>query len=220
MSTQMIKKRPTIYMPHWDVKLAMMFNKHNYRIVGMSSMAHDVVCFVDGPPVLPLFYGEVKLAHLKCDIARDRQDMFALRQLKRDIPKIGIGRGAHLLNIANGGSAWQLVTNHIGVHRTTDLSNGDEFWTSSNHEQLMLHSDGGDIIAIADSAREFKSPDLELFRRDLKNAIDPEVIYYGYSNSLCFQPPVQDGHKPTEDFFFRTLAEWPVLQNESVTFEE
>lgn len=199
MSMSMIKKRPTVFMPHWDVRLAMLLTKRNYRVRGIASNEHyDLVLFVDGPPVSPIFYGEAKLATMKCDLSRDRDDNNVFRQLKTAMPKVGIGRGAHFLNVMNGGSAWQLVSDHAsGPHKTTDLLTNSELTVSSNHHQLMLPNDDADILCVADVARTLATDSYSLERDSLKDAMDVEACFYGHTNSLCFQPDVHAGHEGT-----------------------
>lgn len=214
------KRRPIIFMPTWDVRLANLFNRRNYPCVGIgSNVKYDMVVFVDGPPVSPIFYGEAKLATMKCDLARDRYESQVFRQLKTKIPKLGIGRGAHLLNIMNGGSAWQFVSNHIGPHKTTCLLTGNESMISSNHSQLMLPRDDADLICVADVARTFQSDSIELRRESMKDAIDVEVCYYDHTNSLCFQPDAQHGHEGTITYLETLMHECLILGDNSKTCE-
>lgn len=219
-----VKRRPLVLMPHWDVRIAMLLNKRNYAVLGIASnIKPDMVLFVDGPPVSPIYYGEARLkSTYPCDLRRDAEDVYVYRQLSRKIPKLGIGRGAHFLNIMNGGSAWQLVTNHnIGPHKTTDLITGDVRYLSSDHSQLMLpRDDEADIICVADVARKFTSSDGMTRERDsISGAMDVEVCYYGHTNSLCFQPDVHAGHEGTVTYLETLMHECLILEDNSKTCE-
>lgn len=217
----MIKRRPIVLMPHWDVRLAMLLNKRNYPVVGIySNVQPDICIFTDGPPVSPVFYGEAKLSILKCDLARDRLDSACFRQLKHNLPKVGIGRGAHFLNIMNGGSAWQLVDGHnLGPHKTTCLLTGDVRYLSSNHQQLMLPNSDADIVCVTDVAKKHMSDSIELQRENMKDAMDVEVCYYSHTNSLCFQPDAHAGHEGTITYLETLMHECLILGDRSKTCE-
>lgn len=223
MSMIVHKRRPWILMPHWDVRMAELLNKRGYPLMTPSHRGKpDIVLFVDGPPITPLYYGERRLGFTKpCDLRRDQSDVFAYRQLSRKVPKIGIGRGAHLLNIMNGGRTWQLVTDHnLGPHKTTDLITGDVRYLSSAHDQLMLPYDGADIICVADVARKFTAYDgIERMRKHIPDAMDVEACYYGHTNSLCFQPDVHAGHEGTVTYLETLMHECLILEDNSKTCE-
>ena len=221
--TRDIKRRPTILMPHWDVRMAMLLNKRNYPVMGIaSSIKPDLVLFVDGPPVSPIYHGERRLGSTGAtNLRRDAEDIFVYRQLSRKIPKLGVGRGAHLLNMLNGGRAWQLVNGHnVGPHKTTDMITGDVRWLSSDHCQLMLPKDDADIICVADAARTFTSSDGKEYNRgSIVDAIDVEACYYGHTNSLCFQPDVHAGHEGTITYLETLMHECLIIEDRNKSCE-
>jgi len=217
-----LKRRPVIFMPHWDVRLAGFLTRRNYRCIGVGSTdPFDIALFVDGPPVTPIFYGEAKLGSLKCSMERDRSDVKAFRQLKASTPKLGIGRGAHLLNIMNGGSAWQHVDGHNGgPHVTTCLLTGKTVILSSLHSQLMLPNERADILTISKQAKHLFSDGIQLHRDvELKDALDVEACYYLDTNSLCFQPDVQHGHEGTLNYLETLMHSVLVLGRNDITCE-
>lgn len=195
--------RPTVYTPLWDVKVVHTLTKLNYKVVGQMSKDVDVVLLTDGPPPSPFLYGEKKRSELVCDLTRDRYEMSLLRTLPSSIPKIGLGRGAHLLNIFNGGSAWQLVDSHVGgtVHKVVDMEDGTEQWVTSDHQQGMITGDEDVCSVLALSlhpSSTYKTDSYELKASELKSDIpvDIESCFYPYSNSLCYQPS-DLSHEPT-----------------------
>lgn len=216
-----LKRRPVVFMPHWDVRLAQVFTKKNYPVIGIgSSVPYDLVVFADGPAVSPVFYGEAKLPTVRCDLKRDREDNAVFRQLKTTIPKVGIGRGAHFLNVMNGGSAWQFVDNHNrGPHKTTDLLTDSELMVSSLHCDLMLPNDDADVLAVSSVANIFQCDSYQLQRDSLKDAYDTEVCYYEHTNSLCFQPDAHSGHEGTVKYLETLMHACLTLGDQSKSCE-
>lgn len=221
MMPRVHKRRPTVLMPHWDVRVAQLLTKRNYKVLGAASTDRpDMVLFTDGPPVMPVFYGEARLGvGVPSSLARDRSDIACYRQQLHKTPKLGIGRGAHFLNIMNGGSAWQRVSGHHVPHSTTCLLTGNVATLASNHHQLMLPTEKADVICIAREARHLVSDGNELRRDSLKDAMDVEVVYYDHTNSLCFQPDIVCGHEGTITYLETLMHECLILGDKSLTCE-
>ena len=78
----------------------------------------DGVVVAGGPDIDPCLYGEEPHPQLgPTDIGLDRFEIgFARRALERDLPLLGICRGAEVLNVARGGTLVQ----HIEGHRQTE----------------------------------------------------------------------------------------------------
>ncbi len=113
------------------------------------------------------------------------------------MPKIGIGRGAHLLNAHSGGWTLQHVTNHFipgqGFHDLEIFTEGGEFQTikvHSKHQELMVSGPGALCYGYTNKAYFKKGENYE--RRynseERRNTWDDEEItHYEKTNSLCIQ---------------------------------
>ena len=78
----------------------------------------DGVLLSGGPDIDPCLYGQGPHAELgPVDIGLDRFELgFVRRALERDLPLLGICRGAELMNVARGGTLIQ----HVEGHRQTE----------------------------------------------------------------------------------------------------
>ncbi len=78
----------------------------------------DGVLVSGGPDIDPCLYGEEPHPELgPTDVGLDRFEIgFVRRALERDLPLLGICRGAEVLNVARGGSLVQ----HVEGHRQTE----------------------------------------------------------------------------------------------------
>lgn len=211
MPVHVVPKRPVVFLPRWDVRTAMMFNEMNHRVVASPKQEHDVIVFTDGPPISPFLYGEKKVHRDPSDVERDLAENALLRSLDSNKPKIGLGRGAHLLNMFNGGSSWQSVSNHLlGSHQTTNLITGTILYVTSQHWQVMRPSSSADVLLIADVGRTYRD-DKQQFSAGPGKKIDIEACYYANTNSLCFQPSPELGHKATRDLLYELAHESLIL---------
>ena len=85
----------------------------------------DGIIFTGGPDVRPSFFGEE--IDPACGEISDERDAFELKLYKtvidKDIPILGICRGAQVMNIAAGGNIYQDIYSNAGtrlVHHTLD----------------------------------------------------------------------------------------------------
>ncbi len=78
----------------------------------------DGVVLSGGPDIHPCLYGQEEHPELgPTDLGLDRFELgFVRRALERDLPLLGICRGAELLNVARGGTLIQ----HVEGHRQTE----------------------------------------------------------------------------------------------------
>lgn len=177
----------------------------------------DIVLFAGMLPISPLLYGEPNLIpayKAQPNFLWDRREWRMLHRLPRRVPKVGVGRGAHLLNAFNGGHSLQDVTGHAGIkegsHKTL-LWSGDHYELSSNHQQMMVPSDGATELAWAQKAYLKESHEFKrIYTREerLKEWDDVEMCHYWYTNSLCFEPIPYGFHKDTTDLFLYALDEF------------
>jgi len=173
-------------------------------------MDADVLLFTGGADVSPQIYGQPPHKRTHCDVNRDNYET-ALFAIGKDKLKVGICRGAQLLNVLSGGSMLQHVSGHTSSHDLVLLHEKNAIMRDvpSTHHQMMLPSphvhtrsilataykDGKQCIASpmekevpTEMMRErwkflekYKSKDFNPFQ------MDAEILYYYNTNSLCIQ---------------------------------
>jgi GMP synthase-like glutamine amidotransferase len=110
------------------------------------------------------------------------------------LKKLGVCRGAQLLNALNGGSMWQNVNNHSnGKHIIEDIK-GRARTVSTVHHQMMRPGATACIIAWT--------------RRATMTEEDPEVILYPLDRALCYQPHPEWDIGLNRDYFFDLIEEF------------
>lgn len=148
----------------------------------------DLVCFTGGEDVSPNLYGDDRHPKTGNNPYRDDQEIQYFHEAReRNIPMVGICRGAQFLNVMGDGRLYQHVTEHRGGHMIQDHNTGEQIFVSSTHHQMMMPSEKAEIIATAALGGTREWYDGHVFKRDVSNT-DYEVVYYREINSLCFQP--------------------------------
>lgn len=148
----------------------------------------DIACFTGGEDVTPSLYGDRQHRYTHNNMYRDIKEAQLFEQcLEKDIPMVGICRGAQFLNSMSGGRMYQHVEGHCRSHVITDVQTGETIYVSSTHHQMMMPSPKGLLVASStlNGSREWY--DLEVFKKDVSTE-DIEVVYYEHTKSLCFQP--------------------------------
>lgn len=159
----------------------------------------------------PLLYGELPLGKLaRFDMVADRQDNYLFRRLSPSMPKIGIGRGAHLLNALSGGRTLQHCTNHVGrgdheLKLYDEAADGDTITVPSNHIELMVSGPNG--LALGWAKQAYLKQSYEYKRRYTpeerrKDYDDEEIIHYEQTSSLCVQFDPTEGNDGCKNTFF------------------
>lgn len=89
---------------------------HKFTYVPTNNIREaDVVIFSGGPDISPKLYGEAAIPGTNFVAERDVNDVWAYHWSKDKI-KLGICRGAQLLNVMSGGRLWQDVDGHRTDH--------------------------------------------------------------------------------------------------------
>lgn len=184
-----------VYIAQTSIEYERMFKDRGWIIVNSIEQA-DLVQFTGGADVSPEIYGE-KNTRSHCNMARDKVDMLMYASaLRQDIPMAGICRGGQFLNVMNGGKMEQHISGHCTSHDIVYENEKDEMITvpvSSTHHQHMLPND--DLAFVIAKSSGDKAPE------DVN-----EVIYYDYTNTLCFQAhPEMRGYEKCQDFYFMLL---------------
>ena len=162
----------------------------------------DVAVFLGGTDIGTELYQEPKLPETQYPHKeRDTYEVDLYNNLE-GIPKVGICRGAQLLNVLNGGKLWQHVSNHgSGVHEIYDMF-GNKSVTSSIHHQQMIPSDDAQVVAWSGPISSIKKKyGFTLDNKQVKEN-DIEVLYYPSSNSLLYQGHPEVGPQACTDHFF------------------
>jgi GMP synthase-like glutamine amidotransferase len=200
-----------VYMPVADVGVAHMLQRRGARIALHIADA-NIAFFTGGADIMPVLYGETPIEGTKFNLKRDLEEVRTFKTLNARIPKVGICRGAQLLNVLCGGSLWQDVNNHGKSHKALSYHDGHkEIEVTSTHHQMMIpnYALGYEFLVARESTekrgerRGKASPDAK--SEDFYD--DCEGVYYTDFNSLCFQPHPEYGHKQTEAYFFHMLEE-------------
>lgn len=189
-----------VYIEDDDEGVAKLFAKKGFTISKDEDDA-DLIVFTGGADVSPHIYGETKLPCTHSDYPRDLKCGELYKKFEGKM-KIGICRGAQFLNVMNGGKMYQDVDQHTQKHVMFTLKGENLGEVTSTHHQMMIPSPVGIVLAVAE----------ESFRRQRAAGTvigsfrdDTEVVRYASSDSFCFQPHPEYGHKNTEDLFWRGL---------------
>lgn len=110
----------------------------------------DVVCFTGGEDVDPFFYGHPVHHTTYFSTVRDRREKEAFESLlARQIPMVGICRGAQFLNVMSGGTMYQDCSLHTRPHNIICNETGEVILVTSTHHQMMKPTSKATILATA-----------------------------------------------------------------------
>lgn len=156
----------------------------------------DLVLFVGGEDVYPGYYSQKTGSNTKYNDKRDSYEKSCLFDRFPNTPKLGICRGAQLLTVLNDGELIQDVSGHNNSKNHNiqlDLPyNTGIYEITSTHHQMMypfnLLKKQYQIIAYS----EYFLSDKYLNGNDRNielplNFVEPEIIYYPETKSLCIQ---------------------------------
>lgn len=167
----------------------------------------DVYVFTGGADIDPSIYGDRRLPVSHYDPKRDKMELEAYSKMPEDKVKIGICRGAQLLNCLAGGRLWQDVNNHSSHHHSLyikprNIVEGDVTVINSIHHQMMIPTFEAEVLGVSyESTKRINA------RQDIQGTFftDPEVVWYKKQKHFCFQAHPEFGHKGTTDVFFKLL---------------
>lgn len=146
----------------------------------------QVIIFNGGADIGTSIYNESPV-HTSIPLApsdRDEYEIncFGLYESPR-ILKVGICRGAQLLNCLNGGTLWQDVNNHGSSHEMLVLSTGETIWITSTHHQMMRPGPAGEVLATANRATRKLADGVQQSNEEP----DIEIVWYPATSTLCIQ---------------------------------
>ena len=192
----------------------------------------DVVVFTGGSDVDPNIYGEQKHPSTHSDIKRDIMEQKIYNYCKEHTIKMaGICRGSQFLTVMNGGKLVQNITNHAigGTHdivarirESKTVVKLQHLQVSSTHHQMMypwsMKFTEYDILAYAKGMSGFyagtpECEENEQYLNKKNNAhdvLEPEVVWYKNSMSLCaqFHPEIMDKSSDGFQYYQLLLADY------------
>ena len=192
------------YVVGRDTAVSEMMNGLDAIPTGMKEA--DIVVFTGGTDISPTIYGE-QIMHpptQKPDTERDRLETALFRlatQKKKTV--VGICRGAQLLNCLNGGKLYQHVTHHGNTtHPIKYIDASGEsrsVMVTSDHHQMMRAGMMGVTLGYTKLSSERHTGVAKFYRSDIE--IDPEIIWYRTTKSLCYQPHPEWGLVSDKNLF-------------------
>lgn len=206
----------TVYVSEHNKQVKDLFLNRGYKVENVynESEPPDMVVFTGGADICPFLYGErpikVQGTETTFDANRDMREISLFKRLPYNTAKIGICRGAQLLNVLSGGSMWQHVDNHTSNH-TIEIEFGSNNTklvnVSSTHHQMMKAGTEGAVIGWATSHSKNKWDGRQHFQSK-DDTIDPEIVYYWSTHSLCFQPHPEYGPEDCTMAFFKLVEDY------------
>lgn len=182
-----------------------------------SYLKHEqYVIFWGGTDINPELYGEKPSPYTQVpDKHRDSIEIKkALYCIKNNISMIGICRGAQLLNVINGGTLNQDITNH-GYSHMMKTFDGREIRVNSTHHQMMLPGPKAEVLGTA------HHPSKGLFNgshHDL--SFTYEVLAYPETKTLCIQYHPEWLDKDTDAVIFAKEMAKKYLGLDNVQFRD
>jgi GMP synthase-like glutamine amidotransferase len=165
----------------------------------------DILCLTGGADISPELYGQNRIKGTYTNDDRDKREVEIYHRYK-DLPKLGICRGAQLLNVLNGGSMYQHVDRHSGSHMV-ETKSGRKVLLCSVHHQLMIPNPKvAEVIAWNTNSTRRWNDNGDFERKP--DEIDPEVIWIEQDKALCFQAHPEFGPQSCTDYFFELVEEY------------
>jgi gamma-glutamyl-gamma-aminobutyrate hydrolase PuuD len=168
----------------------------------------DFVVFTGGADVPPKYYGENPIPGTRCNPWREEQEEVTYHQaVASGKALVGICRGGQFLNVLNGGAMWQDVDNHaiFDTHPVYDIESGRDIECTSTHHQMMRIGVGGVLVAHSGNLTTYYKSESGTHE---PHAVDVEVVWYGGTRSLCFQPHPEYGVEECKKYFFELIERY------------
>lgn len=180
----------------------------------------EVVVFIGGVDVDPRLYGQQLIPETQTpNIQRDNfeTETYLLARAK-NIPCIGICRGAQFLHMANGGSLWQHVTGHAGPdHYIIDLEDSCKVKATSLHHQMLQVNDRLEVVAVTETpvATSMKD-DKVVLEGNAWIRTEDEIEAGAYLDTKCFfvQGHPEIGSEYYRSWFMHKVADYLQLFEE------
>lgn len=140
-----------------------------------------------GSDISPFFYGEepVHTNATRIPTPRELKEVAKIQlAVEREIPILGICRGAQLLCCLDGGKLYQHADNHThGNHAI--LMDGKEYMTNSCHHQIMIPSERAKVLAATPKALSYEKK--TAFGTVFSVDPEPEIVHFPEMKALGVQ---------------------------------
>lgn len=176
----------------------------------------DLILLTGGEDVCPDYYNQGTGSHTKYNKDRDSYETKYLIKSYPEIPKLGICRGAGLLTALSGGSLIQHVEGHSNgqLHeiQINTMYDSNVFAITSTHHQMMypFSMDSSKYQIIGHSKYHLSDKYLNDHDENIDlpvNFVEPEIVYYPETKSLCIQghPEMNDCPEKTKQLIFNLM---------------
>lgn len=182
--------------------------------------ADDVLLLWGGEDISPSIYGQkrpriVYSGPEKMSVRDETEVALARSAIERNIPILGICRGAQLMCCLSGGSLFQHVTNHAGPMHACLTDEGEEIEINSLHHQMMnvegiknYHDVAWIEPGISSIYINQDGPIAD------KPAREREIVWFPDTKALCIQghPEFMDEKNPFV-YYCQNLVDKYILSN-------
>lgn len=182
------------FLPNDCYSTRSMLSFRGYEVTTRATDSYDAMIFTGGSDICPFLYGQKSHPYTSYNLARDLREVSAIKSKSVKFPKIGLCRGAQLLNVMSGGSMVQHITGHPNTHDIRDERTGNLIRVNSIHHQMMDLSDNCILLATTNrcKTRQWESADfvVEYDQGDegyINDWEDPEAFFCPDTNSLGVQ---------------------------------
>jgi len=151
----------------------------------------DLVLFTGGEDVNPEHYNENIGKYTHININRDKKEMDTFYKFRGHSFLLGICRGSQLLTVLSGAKLIQHVEGHCKDHSMV-LNNRMRYHITSSHHQMLypfdLNEKDYELIAFSEyfQSKTYLNGNNEEIELS-KNFLEPEIVHYKNTNSLCIQ---------------------------------
>lgn len=178
----------------------------------------QLVCFTGGVDINSSIYGSRSNPKtMRPSSSRDNHELGLIEYCKtRNIPMVGICRGAQLLCAVSGGKLFQHVDRHGYSHDIETTDEGPMVVTSSHH-QMMDPREIKDALVLGHTENRSTGYEYDRGFTD-PPPVDYEVVYFPSIRGLAHQPHPEwmDVSAPYRRYFFNTIKKYLFDQKSGV----
>lgn len=199
-----------IYVSNHDDSVETMFKRRGHTCLEYFSPKDiDVFVLSGGADIGPWLYGERLITGTKPNFVRDNMEIGMWKMLDRQVPKVGICRGAQLGNVLCGGRLWQDVDGHEGYsYHDVAIDYGEKgriIPVNTLHHQMCEVTKDARVLATANESKIYKGDSRAICP---KPWTDVEAFFYEYQNFLGVQWHPEYDEGSSEDLFFEFFDDY------------
>ena len=206
----------TFLSEYFDVKF--------FKVGSEGDEKPDLIIFTGGDDVNTNLYLEKKGKYTSINPYRDVSEGNVFNRYY-GTPKLGICRGAQFLTVMNDGKLIQHVEGHCQNHEIDNIFNQSLKVTSTHHQMMypfdITNKDSYELIAWAKYFQSDTYLNGNNEETKLSNDfLEPEIVYYKNSNSLCIQghPEYNYAEQKFKDFSIDLIKKY--LFKENISFNK